>query len=400
MKKTAVFAAIVFGVITAIILTTRPGVVQKPEKTSLPSVPSTEPMATSTSPAIQSHDAADPNQEAHGVVGAKPPAIACENGMALPDGEEVELSEAEIDAQAAEYKAKVTNLVRTLTTSSSAEHLQLAALLEQQPAKRLTLLQRALSTDPNNPMLIRDALDACVAINDSTLCDTGVLEDRLLSIDFQNSESWMRIAANRFDAGNTADALYAVRQAGSASESRTYWVETIELTERGLASTGGYVFQERAAVAFGVAAMKTPRYADYYRMCSKQSSDHEEWARACLAYGERLAAQSNTELGINIALGIQKLALTALGDLDQATALKQHIDTTRKRQIDRDMDEYILHEMLLMARPALFSEFLETVKSQGELQARRVLAERVRSLLDQDPDIACEAWPHPLSGFN
>jgi len=137
------------------------------------------------------------------------------------------------------------------------------SLLDSGPASRVELIDRAVSLTPNDAFVLWGAVHICTEERDQTGCPLRAWENRLLEIDGQNSESWVRVAANRYQAGDQDKALDALRHAATSGETRAYWTESIEMIERGLAAGSDYSFPERAGMAFGFAASMLPDYGDY-----------------------------------------------------------------------------------------------------------------------------------------
>jgi hypothetical protein len=160
-----------------------------------------------------------------------------------------------------------------LSASSSAEHLHVAALLEVDPAVRVELLDRAIALSPSDPFLVFDAVRLCARFGDTVDCPLREWEQRLIAVDGHNSESWARVAVNRYAAGEHEAALEAMRHASTAAESRDYWADQIELNERGFAAASDYAFPQRAMWAFLLLIddeLELPRYEDQSKMCMEQ----------------------------------------------------------------------------------------------------------------------------------
>jgi hypothetical protein len=312
----------------------------------------------------------------------------CSTNTPKSDGKQwaQEESQARIDA----FNELKLSLSERLSASASAEHLHLAALLENEPALRIELLDRAISDNRDDAFLLWDAVQICSEIDEPTTCPLRNWERRLIAVDGQNSESWVRVAANRYAAGEYDTALDAMRYASTAAESRAYWTETIEMIDRGFAAGSDYAFPERAGMAVGVAAAKLPRYGDYVKMCKEQSAKNVDWAYACMAYGELVEYQGKTGMGIAIARIIQKLALEALGELEKAAEVEQRLQTHRQETVESIGDYNAVIERLIFSNPTFFYSYLAAVRSQGELEARLYLAEEIERLLEQQPELACE----------
>ena len=301
------------------------------------------------------------------------------------------MTEEEIQEQIEAFKELKQSLSERLSVSSSAEHLHLAALLEDDRSLRVDLIERAISRNPSDPYLVWSAIRICSDSGASLDCPLGDWEQRLIAVDGQNSESWIRIAANRYAAGETDTALEAMRNAATAPETRIYWTETVEMIERGLAAAGiDQPFPERAGMAFGFAAMMLPVYGDYTRMCVEQSSQSVEWAYTCLGYGELAENQSKTDIGVSIGRSMQELALEALGDMEKAADIEQRLQRRRQERLSADIERTTLIERLMVSNPTMFSSYLAATRSVGEVTARRQIAAEIERLLEQQPELACQ----------
>jgi len=308
----------------------------------------------------------------------------------LCDGND-KLSPEERQSRIDEYIELPQKVAERLSVSSSAEHLHLAALLEDDSAARIELLDRAISQSPNDAFLLWNAVQICAEEGDATACDSADWERRLLTIDGQNSESWLHIAANRYKAGETGAALDAMRHAATSAETRTYWTETIEMIERGLAAAGsGYAFPERARMAFDFAAMKLPNYGDFTTMCKEQSSRSADWAYTCLGYGELAENQGKTGMSVSIGRSLQKLALESLGEFEKAAEVEQRQQAHHQEILDSVKDYNPEIERLVFSIPSLFSAYLAAVRSEGEVAALSRITKDIERLLEQQPELACQ----------
>ena len=301
------------------------------------------------------------------------------------DGEQEEI-QARIDA----FKELRLNLSDSLSASASAEHLHLAALLSNDSVARVRLIKRAVSRSPSDPFLLWSAVRICSDPAVSPDCPLDDWEQRLIMVDGQNSESWIRIAANRFAAGEADAALKAMQHAATAAETRSYWTETVEMTERGLAAAGAdHPFPERAEMAFGIAAMMLPVYSDYTRMCAKQAPLSADWAYACLGYGELAENQGKTEIDVAIGRQIQKTAYEALGELEKAAEVANRLQRHRQERLSADFAHTQLIDRLLVSNPTMFWAYLAATRSVGEQAARRKITADIERIIAQQPDLAC-----------
>ena len=196
----------------------------------------------------------------------------------------------EIRAQVDAFNELKRSLSDSLSESAVAEHLHVAALFEHDSVRRVEFLEKAISSSQSDPFLVWSAVRMCSDSAVSLDCPVDDWEQRLIAVDGQNSETWVRIAANDYAAGEIDAALEAMQHAATSAETRIYWTESVEMIERGLAAAGGrYPFSERAGMAFGFAATLLPAYGDYTRMCVEQAPRSAEWAYTCLGYGELAA---------------------------------------------------------------------------------------------------------------
>jgi len=317
----------------------------------------------------------------------------CDNSR--QESDDHQWTAAETQGQISAFNELKRSLSERLSVSSSAEHLHLAALLDNDPESRIDLLDRAVSRNPNDAFLLWGAVQICSKESDATGCPLREWEKRLLEIDGQNSESWVRVAANRYEAGEVDSALEAMRYAATAAETRAYWTETIEMIERGFAAGSDYSFPERAEMAFGFAATEIPNFADYVTMCEERSANSVDWAYACLAYGELVEDQGKTEMGVSIAFSIQKLAFKALGDADDLAAVEQRRQARRQELLVSAGENYMATARLLLSSPAIFSAYLAAVRTHGEPGARAYLADETSRLLREKPELACEPQRAP-----
>jgi len=313
-----------------------------------------------------------------------------------PDSDVDDWTQEQIDADFEAYLAlqlslsDLSDLSDRISVSSSAEHLHLAALLQDDPALRVELLDRAISLNPSDPMLIWGAVRICSDSGASVDCPLHDWEQRLIDVDGQNSESWVLVAANRYAAGEYDMALEAMGHASTAAESRAYWTETAEMIERGFAAVSDYAFPERAYMALGLATSKLPRYDKYATMCEEQSAKNVDWAYACVAYGELVEYRSKTSMDAEMAHYIQRLGLEALGETERAAAVEQRLQARRQERLDSAKEYAPATERLFFSNPSIFSAYLAAARSEGEVAARARITKEIERLLEQQPELACQ----------
>ena len=270
-----------------------------------------------------------------------------------------------------------------LLTSHDPEHLASAALLATEPAERIGLIKRALSSGGHTPVILWVAARICDNTRDQDSCPADELSERLLAIDPLNSETWMRAAVRWLKNGDDARALEAVQRAGAAGRSHIYWAETISMVERAFAVATDQPFPERAIAAIGIAAGNMPRYADHMKMCREQSQASEMWAHACLGYGELAERRNDTIIGESIARGVQILALDHLNDPARLAAVVTRRDQVS--QAERDYARTHAGEVdVIVSTPGLLADYLNVLAQRGETAAMhwsRTEAARLRAEL-------------------
>jgi len=297
----------------------------------------------------------------------------------------------------AEYQRSIEDVRDRLAKSPDPEHLHAAALLEQDLASRIAILERALVLGRNDAFLAWTAANSCARVKEPADCPLEAWEARMLALDGQNSEAWMLSATLRWRAGETGAALRALRRAAAVPESRAYWPEMLAMVERASA-VGGQPFIDRLSHAIRAAAMNGPDVGSAVRMCRAQSSAQRDWADACLAYGERVERQGRTMLQTSIARSIQRIALQAIQDDERLAAVIARQDAARPRAFVPLPGEIAMESAML--NPAFFERYLELVRTQGEVAGREsLLAEWQAWLLQQhathclSPDAATGRQP-------
>ena len=307
-------------------------------------------------------------------------------GTAAPS----DLTEEEIGARRAAYERAKERTTERLAVSQDAEHLHVAALLEPDPADRIELITNAMKSNRNDAFLVWDAVRICTRVLNQTNCPLQEWEDRLLTIDGQNSEAWIRVAANRLHRGDDDGSLRAMQQAATSPVSRMYWTERIEAAERSLAAAGGFSFPERASYGFGISAQSLPNFGDYTKMCREKGAKNQEWAYACLAYGERLESQGKTLIGQAIAYALQKIALESLGDDERLATVAAREENARQDRNDLFLVARRNQAAIIgWSNPIIFYGFLATIRSDGEMAAQVYLQDETDRWLRERPELGC-----------
>ena len=276
---------------------------------------------------------------------------------------------------------------KPLSQSSTGEHLHLAALLSQDPDERIRLINRALASTPSDAFVAWSAVRLCTE-HQATECPLDAWQRRLATLDGQNSLAWAQIAMNAYQFGRLAVAIDALRRGASSADASDRWVDTIQLSERGLAAATNLHFSQRANVAFSIASTQIPAYGHLVSMCRAAPTESLDLAYACLALGEQIEEHADTEIAIMIGLAVQLQVLEALGEQEQASKVEARRNARRKA-----MSEFgVLDNQLrvITASPTVFEAYLERIRASDEVAAAKGFAEDLRILLEQRPDLACQ----------
>jgi hypothetical protein len=183
--------------------------------------------------------------------------------------------------------------------------------------------------------------------------------------------------------------LRALRRAGTAPVTRSYWPESVALLERAFA-VGDMPFEERAGNAFGAAAMNVRDYGSTTRMCRTQSATSREWADACLAYGELAERQGWTMLETAIARAIQKAALEALQDDERLAAVIARQDHFRRQQSEVLSAERVKSGEAAVTDALFFSRYLESIGERGEIAAMEQIGQKWEAWRRKHGGVDCD----------
>ena len=286
------------------------------------------------------------------------------------------------------YEEVMRPVLERLAASASGEHLLAASLLQTDPASRFNLIERAVAAAPRDPLVLWSAVRMCSDSRYSWDCPLREWEQRLIAVDGQNSESWVRVAANRYAAGEVSAALEAMRFASTSADSSIYWTEMIESIERALRAAGDFSFAERANSAIGFAASQLPSYSGLTNMCREQSSTSPDWADACLKYGELAEIRADTVVGVSIALSVQGLVLEAVGESARAAEVGER-RLARSQEFASATPGMNATGELMIQDPNLFYAYLAMIRSVGEVPAMSRVTADIERLIRLRPELAC-----------
>lgn len=234
----------------------------------------------------------------------------------------------------------------TLGDSAQLELRLFAAQLEDSAAGRIEIFRRSIDAGDVTAHFLWSAVNTCLVHMQTVSCPAEDWLNRLLAVDSENSEAWMRAAGYYYANDQPDRAKQALDRARIAYESNSYWYEDIMSAKAGADAVGG--FSERASylMAIGFAATYPAPMRLYSEMCNSMSGRDPEWAYACAAYGERAGETGTTIMTRQLAKAIQANALVALGeaaDSERIRALKTPARLLSEREMLRYPDSIMLY---------------------------------------------------------
>lgn len=287
------------------------------------------------------------------------------------------------------YEKTLNAAKHRLAVSGDPEHLHAAALLEDDPAKRIELITRALAADRDNAFRAWGAVHLCAGAYADTGCPLQAWQDRLLQLDSENGEAWVQAALIRMSAGAEGAALRAMQRAAAASESRVYWPDTIEMIERAFAAASDMPFRDRVALGADFAGTNLPNYSSYLHLCREQAAQSVDWAYACLRYGELSEREGKTLTGQRMALGIQQVALKALGDEEQLKTVVDRYQRSRESADTTALENFQRSMAVVTGSPTLYSRYLAAVKEHGEVASMAIMQDEAARWVLRHKDLEC-----------
>lgn len=281
---------------------------------------------------------------------------------------------------------------RTLVASPDPEHRFAAYLL----ARRRTTTDDETGgeiqvapipePDPASPLQLWLALNHCQQpAVDFSSCRTEPMEQALLAVDGTNSEAWAMAAIGRYGRGDAEGALAALQQAGAASESNSYWIETLQLVDRALLAATDYDYTSRATLAIGSTDQSITGFQAILAMCNDTYETDDTWTRACDSYGALIERRHDTQWGREIGVNLRLASATRLGYVlpeNQAETESTSLRSPRRIAVDR----------MIVTNPTYMSRYLAAIPIEGQQAAEDLLIEEdLPPLLEQLGMSACAA---------
>ena len=269
---------------------------------------------------------------------------------------------------------RINDIIRearsTLGVSSQLELRLFAAQLADSPDDRIDIFRRTIDSGDVSPHFLWSAVNACLIYRERVPCPAEDWLKRLLDVDSENSEVWMRAAAFYYATDDLDRAKQALERASIAYEADNYWYEDVMSAKAGADAVGG--FSERASylMATGFAAAYPGPEQLYTDMCRDMSLKDPDWAYACAAYGERAGETATTIMARQIAKAIHANALVALGEPENGERIEA-LRAPAKTLSDREMLRYPDSIMLYMSALERGSESDAVEELLAENERRR-----------------------------
>lgn len=272
-------------------------------------------------------------------------------------------------------------ITASLAHSENPEHLLMAALLGSGGEEKLgfSAMERALAADPDNPLTLWNFLASCSLHPEATVCADGSIEKRAILADGGNGQLWGEIAGYRLERGDTEGAYDALTSANTAPQFNGYFIEHVEMFERGLAATTNEPYLERMVRAIGFAAALVSKFYPVLQGCKEQAVESAVWRQACLEYGERLEIDGGSFLSTMFGTSLQKKMYEISGN----TAKIAEADS--RYQLIMDMVQSINSQdgFVLLFDERILADYTKEWASYGEFRAMQFLQAEVVRLRQQ-----------------
>lgn len=265
--------------------------------------------------------------------------------------------------------------------SKNPEHLLMAAMLGSEGTNKsgVSTLENALAADPDNRLTLWNYLDYCSFFRRVAVCADGSIEKRAIRADSGNGQLWGKIAGYRFGSGDIEGAYDALINANTSPRFNGYFIEHVEMFERGFAALTDAPYRKRITDAIGIAAIR-PIFLNIIQSC-KEQAEAPKWRQVCLDYGKRLENDGRAVITMRIGILLQKEMYKMTAD---ETMLKE--TDHRYRLITDTMESGYSDDglVLLAYDDQVLADYMNEWSAHGEYRAMQFLqAEVVR--LSKEP---------------
>lgn len=284
---------------------------------------------------------------------------------------------------------RLEEILESLAVSGDAE-LQLAAAqlgfaaidseeTEMTPEEASELLVRAYRTDPTNPLVLWNVMQACDRASAPAVCDDPALEVDFTNVLSGNGEYWVRVAERRYAQQDHPGALYALRQAAAAPEFDNYFMLNVRMQQRALSLIPDTGYTAQALGAYGLATMQVESGPGPCLMGDERSDP--EWLDACMSVARRYESEGRTIQQRRLGAGLQVQLYRTTGQNDAADAATERLRGINQQRLFTDQD--LIAVMLTDER--MLSLFLDEFEAGDEFSAIQFFRDEVERLM-QDPN--------------
>lgn len=264
-----------------------------------------------------------------------------------------------------------------LSRSDNVEHVLAAVWLDEIRAAGSadTYAGKVVELDSEHPLVLWQAADWCTRSRKLPFCsDTEYLE-RVREANGNNGAYWAVIASGQLRDGDDGQALDSLERAAAAAVVDYRFVEQTLLLERGLAAAGGLGFGQRILIAMA-AAPPPGDLSDLFAACRERAAADALWASACLNYGRRLAAESDTLIYRAIGYEMQRQIFDGGGQMAEVERVVAAKETLVADLVSLGDDVMLL----VLADDRFAATYFEQVATYGEIAAMQFVAGEVARL--------------------
>ncbi len=232
-------------------------------------------------------------------------------------------------------------------------------------------LEKAKRLNAENGLLLQTLADACYFQRRSTKIQEICKDDplpQLVRISPQNGFYYLENAISQHRKGNANNALNFIQDAVGRPEMNDNYIE--QMAE--FAQVVETHLPESRQCAFGfaaqAAAFNLPSYASIFLMCDAQTTNNEDWLRACLSLGEAMEKKGRNLITVKIGLSLQKKYYPILDSTHSMTPVLDRI-----AEFDALLKQYSALISELETDTSFEREWLNTALEHGEVETMKMM---------------------------
>ena len=274
-------------------------------------------------------------------------------------------------------------IVETLKNNSNPNSQLAFSILDfskssTQKEESMKLLEEILEREPDNKLAQFLYFSKCSLAPKLSKCPINSANE--VTLDSDNGALWLQIANVEAAKANLEGFTTALENTISAPTFNEYWAETIQLFDHAFLENGYTHKTSRMMNAVGFSSALASGISELTKYCKNLSSNRADIAQLCADAGSIIKSQAKTSFLELTGYSLQITALEALGEIDQATALRKE-----KREIYPLSEHQIDVSNLLLFDEELIDYWFENLKVHGEKKANLLLIdEAIR--LSANPD--------------